>query len=53
MYLMPSSQRASNDSTQQTLTETWKGPWSEVSKVTDLKNQTVFGVKLTPGTARP
>lgn len=33
--------------------ETWKGPWSEIRKVTDLKDSSVFGVKLLPGTVRP
>lgn len=53
MYLMPNTQKASNDSTTQTLSETWKGPWSEIKKLTDLKNNSVFGVKLIPGMARP
>ena len=53
MYLMPNTQTATNNATTQTLTERWKGPWSEIRNLTDLKNQTVFGVKLIPGMARP
>lgn len=53
MYLMPDTQEASNNADSQSLVETWKGPWSEIRKVTDLKDSTVFGVKLLPGTVRP
>lgn len=53
MYLMPNTQRASTDATTLTMSETWKGPWSEIKNLTDPKNSSIFGVKLIPGTARP
>lgn len=53
MYLMPNTQRASTDATTLTMSETWKGPWSEIKNLTDPKNSSIFGVKLIPGMARP
>lgn len=53
MYLMPNTQRAENNATTQTLKETWKGPWSEIRKLTDTRDASVCGVKLIPGMARP
>lgn len=53
MYLMPNTQTASNNQTNQILTEKWKGPWSQIRHITDPKNSSIFGVKLLPGMARP
>lgn len=37
----------------QRMTEVWKGPWSELRKLTDLQDNAVFGYKIYPGIVRP
>lgn len=54
MTLMPGSVVIENAPTNQTMTEVWKGPWSELRKLTDLRSSsTIFGVRVYPGLVRP
>lgn len=53
MYLKPDTQRATQNLDDFTMEETWKGPWTEVKKALDPKNNSIFGVKLAPGMTRP
>lgn len=53
MILQPDSVRIRNEKNCQRMTEVWKGPWSEIKKLTDLKSSDVFGAKLYPGIIRP
>lgn len=53
MVLQPDSIHIRNEKNCQRMTEVWKGPWSEIRKMTDLKSSQLFGVKLYPGIVRP
>jgi len=53
MILQPNSLQISNDKDCQRMTEVWKGPWSVLKDLTNIKDKSVFGVKLYPGIIRP
>ena len=53
MILEPAALTIENGPTNQRMTEVWKGPWSEIRKLTDLRSQQVFDQKLYPGLERP
>lgn len=53
MVLQPDQLRISNEQNGQRMTEVWKGPWSEIRKLTSLKDDSVFSVKIIPGQKRP
>lgn len=53
MILEPAALTIENGPTNQKMTEVWKGPWSEIRKLTDLRTQQIFDQKLYPGLERP
>lgn len=53
MILEPGALTIENGPTNQRMTEVWKGPWSELRKLADLKSETVFSKKIYPGIERP
>lgn len=53
MILEPAALTIENGPTNQKMTEVWKGPWSEIRKLTDLRNQQIFDQKIYPGIERP
>lgn len=52
MYLKPDSQTTNGELDKQTMTEVWKGPWSEIRKLYDEEHE-VFGATIIPGRVRP
>lgn len=53
MVLQSGSVNIENGPVNQQMTEVWKGPWSELRKLTQLKTATLFGFKIYPGIKRP
>lgn len=53
MVLQSGSVNIENGPVNQQMTEVWKGPWSELRKLTQLRTATVFDFKIYPGIQRP